>query len=284
MKRVMAAAAALVLTPVAALAACSGKTTGSASTNGVATGTTYSLSFGPVTVQPGEEHTKCIIQRLGNPSAIHVGTIHNVLSTGSHHMIVYRSNETQEQTTPFDCIPFTDTLNPAKGSTLIVTQKHDDTLTLPEGVAFALEASQMIRIEVHYINPGSSPIDVTASASFITMDESRFKDEADFLFVGDPDITLPAHAKTTLGPIFFAVPAEYANAKFFAITGHEHQFGTNVTVATAANKDDPGTSVYDVPDWKWSEPKTVVSDPPFAIPRGAASASAASGTTPRTAR
>jgi hypothetical protein len=231
-------------------------------------GTVYSLSFGPVTVQPGEEDTKCLTKRLGNDLKLHVGSLHNVLSQGSHHMIVYRSNETVEKTTPFACTPFTDTLDPAKGSTLVVTQKHDDTLTLPDGVAFALEANQMIRIEVHYINATAAPIEVTASTTFVTMDETHFKDEADFLFIGNGDISLPPNAKTTLGPTFFPLPAEYDGVKFFAITGHEHKLGTNVAVSVAANANDVGNPVYDVPGWLWNEPKTIVQDPPFTIPQG----------------
>ena len=246
------------------VAACST----SSSPSGTPAGTVYALSFGPLTVQPGEEHTKCLVTRLGNTKALHVGAIHNVLSAGSHHMIVYRSNETTEQTTPFDCKPFTDTLDPAKGSTLVVTQKHDDLLALPDGIAFALESNQMVRLEVHYINPGSTPIDVTATSTFVTMDDAHFKDEADFLFVGSPDISLPPNSKATLGPVFFPLPADYDDVKFFAITGHEHQFGTNVSVSVAANATDPGTPVYDVPGWLWSEPKTVVQDPPFKIPSG----------------
>ena len=235
---------------------------------GVAAGLSYSIGFGPVTVQPGEEHTKCIVARLGNTLPVHIGSLHDVLSTGSHHMIVYRSNETVEQTTPFDCKPFTDTLDPTKGSTLVVSQKHDDLLSLPPGVAFTLDANQMIRLEVHYLNPGSAPIDVTATANFVTMDDASFHDEAGFLFVGDPDIKLPPHAATTLGPVFFTVPPGYEDAHFFAITGHEHQMGTNVSVAVATSASDPGTSVYDVPGWLWSEPATVAANPTFQIPPG----------------
>jgi hypothetical protein len=102
----------------------------------------------------------------------------------------------------------------------------------------------------------------------IPIADADYKYEADFLFIGNPDINLPAGAKTTVGPAFFTVPAEYADANFFAITGHEHQYGTNVKVSTAANATDPGTPVYDVPGWTWSEPKTVFSDPPFKVPAG----------------
>jgi hypothetical protein len=258
--------------PIAALlaaalcvAACSSQS--SSSPASVPAGTTYSLTFSPGTIQPGEEHTKCVVLRLGNPTPIHVGTIHNTLSVGSHHMIVYRSAETVEQKTPFDCVPFTDTLDPSKGSTLMVTQKRDDVLNLPQGVGFTLDANQMIRIELHYLDATQSPLDVTATTSFITMDDAQFKNEADFLFIGDPDITLPPNSSQTLGPIYFQLPSEYATSQFFAITGHEHQYGTDVLVSVAKDANDPGKSVYDVPGWLWSEPTTVVSDPPFTIPQ-----------------
>jgi len=256
----------LIATVVALAAACSsGKT--APDPNAVPPGTQYTLSIGPITVQPGEERTQCLVLPLGNPGPIHVNTIHNTLTPGSHHMIVYRSAETVEQTTPFDCQPFTDTLDPSKGSTLMVTQKRDDVLTLPSGVGFALDANQMIRLELHYINPGAQPIQVTATTTLTTMDERQFQSAADFLFIGDPDITLPPNAKTTLGPIFFQLPSEYAGVNFFAITGHEHQLGTDVKVAVASNANDPGTPVYDVPGWLWSEPTTVVANPPFTVPQ-----------------
>jgi hypothetical protein len=258
------AAAFLLLAAALCFVACSKSS--SSATSGVPAGTIYSLSFSPGTVQPGEEHTKCLVLRLGNPDSIHVGQIHNTLSNGSHHMIVYRSTDTVEQKAPFDCVPFTDTLDPSKGSTLMVTQKKDDTLTLPSGVGFTLDPNQMVRIELHYINPTNQPIDVNATTNFITMDDSAYQNEADFLFIGDPDITIPPNSSTTLGPIFFALPPEYSGSQFFAITGHEHQFGTNVKVEVASSATDPGTSVYDVPGWLWSEPTTVVADPPFTVP------------------
>ncbi len=234
------AAALLLLCAVVCFAACgtSSASAPAAPAPQIPSGTAYSLSFSPGAVQPGVENTQCVVLRLGNPAPIHVGSIHNTLSNGSHHMIVYRSNETVEQTTPFDCIPFTDTL----------------------------DANQMVRIELHYINPTPQPVDVVATTSFITIDDSQFKQEADFLFIGDPDITIPPNSSTTLGPIFFQLPPEYAGSQFFAITGHEHKLGTDVTVSVASSSSDPGTPVYDVPDWLWSEPATVVSSPPFTVP------------------
>lgn len=226
----------------------------------------YTVTFGPVTISPGTERTQCVVKRLGNSSQVHIGDIHNQLGDTSHHMIVYRVSDTVERPDPYDCRPFTDTLDPEKGSPLMVTQKHDDVLNLPAGVAYTLAPRQMLRIEMHYINATGSTKTLSSST---TMSEARsFDAEAGFLFIGDPDINLPPLSQRTLGPSFFRLPAEFADAKFFAITGHEHQFGTSVKVSRASNESESGTAVYDVPGWLWSEPATVFHNPPFSIPAG----------------
>lgn len=229
---------------------------------------THTVKFPAVEVAPGVENTQCVVMRLDNDEIIRVHQIHNVLPTGSHHLIVYRTADTEEKLTPYDCQPFTDSLDPSKGSTVMVTQKHDETLTLPAGVAFSMPAGQMIRLEMHYINSTAAPIDVSATTTFVTMPAKEYKEEADFLFVGTPDINIPAHTKKVIGPTYFSMPDDLANVKFFGLTGHTHQYGTNVTVAAADTKDGPDKSVYDVPGWLWSEPETVSHDPPFSIPQG----------------
>ena len=226
----------------------------------------YQLTFGPVTVAAGQENTQCVVKRLGNAAAMHVGSIHNVLTSGSHHLIVYRTNDTVEQPTPFDCKPFVGTLNPANGSPLMITQKKDELLTLPDGVAYTLQANQMIRLEMHYINPSANPIMVEGTSTFIPIADAAFKYEADFLFIGDPDINIPPNSSKTLGPIFYKLPAAYATSNFFAITGHEHQLGTNVLISTASNAADMGSPIYNVAGWMWNEPKTVFFNPTFNIP------------------
>jgi hypothetical protein len=234
----------------------------------------YTLTFGPIQVAPNAENTQCLVLRLHNDVPIHVGAIHNLLGTSSHHMIVYRVNDTVEQTTPFACQPFTDTLDPTKGSAIMVSQKKDDLLTFPPGVAYTLDANQMIRIEMHYINATAATTTLQSTTTMIPLASGDYKYEADFLFIGDPDIKIPANSKKTLGPVIFPLPAGFETANFFAITGHEHKLGTGVTVSTTTST---GTSlggagtvtpVYDVPGWLWSEPATVTHDPPFTVPQG----------------
>ncbi len=231
-----------------------------------------SLTFGPKTLAPGEENTQCIQVRLKNMDVLRAHQIHNVLSPGSHHMIVYRTTDTVEKLTPYDCQPFVDTLDPSKGSPLMITQKHDDTLTLPDSVAFSLESNQMIRLEVHFINATADALDMQATTTFVPIADKDFKWEADFLFLGNPDIDIPASSSHTLGPVFLPLgkllPDLVGEAKFFAITGHEHQWGTGVKVDLVKDENDPGISVYDPPNWSWSEPETVKADPEFTIEAG----------------
>ncbi|MEM9190229.1 MAG: hypothetical protein AAGF12_13675 [Myxococcota bacterium] len=231
-------------------------------------GESYRIDWGPVTVNGGVEDTRCVVKRLSNDAPIRVGQITNDLGSNSHHLIVYRVNDTEEQLEPFPCDPFTDTLDPSRGSPLTVTQKAFETITLPPGVAFTLEPNQMIRLEMHFVNYTAEPAEIASSATFVTMPESEFEHEADFLFIGNPDIDIGPRSPYTLGPTYFPLPAELEGVNFFSLTGHTHQHGTDVQIATATGAGDTGNSVYNVSGWLWDEPDTVYHDPPFQVPAG----------------
>jgi hypothetical protein len=228
---------------------------------------TFTVTWGPYVAQPGEEGTKCIDVKLGNTGPIHVNEIHNNLGEASHHFIVYRKASGPEMLTPTDCTPFIGTLDPANGAPLMVTQKADETLTLPTGVAFSLLQDQLVRLEMHYVNTGDEPITVMASAEFRTTLD--FEHEADFLFAGTPDIDLPSQPEPqTVGPVFLPFVPSLAGSNVFAITGHTHAYGTAVRVANAANPADPGTMIYQPESFNWDEPETTRLDPPVQIPTG----------------
>jgi hypothetical protein len=64
------------------------------------------------------------------------------------------------------------------------------------------------------------------------------------------------------------MPPEFAGTQFFGMTGHQHQWGTDVFVAVAESEQGPDTPVYDLPDFNWDEPETVYYDPAFELPAG----------------
>ena len=227
----------------------------------------YTVQFGPITVPPSTEHTQCIVVPLGNAASIHVGQIHDLLGNASHHMILYKVAAQATQATPFDCQPFQDTLNPSNGNPLVISQKKDDLIQLPQGVAFTLDPNQMVRLEMHYINANpSTAVTLTTTSTLTTISDADYKQDASFLFIGDPDISIPPNSNYTLGPVYFQVPAAYANANFFAMTGHQHQYGTNVQIWSATSSSDPGTQIYK--NTSWSDPVTTQFTPPFHVDTG----------------
>lgn len=254
------------------LVACGNETTGDDGPADAPTisGEKYELKWGPVTVQPSQENTQCVVLKLPNTAAIKVHQLHNILGPGSHHLIVYRDDmSTAERTTPFDCQPFTGALNPS-GSVfpMMITQKADDLLTLPDKVAYTLKAGQFIRIEMHYINSTDNPITAQATTEFYAVPDAEIQHEANILFIGTPDIDIAAGATVTVNQFFTPSRAQLdlTGAKFFAITGHTHQYGTDMQVGLGASNGGPFTSVYAPKPFVWSEPETRVHNPEFTVP------------------
>jgi Copper type II ascorbate-dependent monooxygenase, C-terminal domain len=231
-------------------------------------GDSWTVDWGPVMVDPGVEKTMCVRKRLPTDRPIRVGQIVNQLGLASHHMIVYRLAGESETDEPEECDPFVDVLDPAAGAPLAVTQKSEETIALPPGVAFTLEPGQLIRIELHFINAADQPQELRASSTFVEIPEDEFEQEADFLFVGNPDINIGAGETATLATAFLPLPPELANIQIFAVTGHEHQWGTGVTASMKAGANDEGTPIYEPENFQWDEPETIYHDPPMTLPEG----------------
>lgn len=225
----------------------------------------FSVKWGPSEVPPSVEGTQCVVKRLGNTEPISVHEIHNVLGATSHHFIVYKVNDETERPDPYPCVPFTDTFNDPP---LIITQRAEDRLTLPEGVAYTIEPNQMLRLELHYVNVNTTPQVLEATSTFVPMPADEVENEANIMFLGDTRISIPPMSEATLGPSFIRVPERFDGARYFAITGHEHQWGTDVYVEVTEGEGMAGTPIYDLPFFLWDEPETVVYDPPFEIPSG----------------
>jgi len=228
----------------------------------------YTVQFGPITVKAGQENTQCIVVSLKNAAQIHVGQIHDLLGTASHHMILYKlAAGTAEQPTPFDCQPFQSALNPSTGNPLIISQKVDDTLTLPQNVAFTLDPNQIVRLEMHYINANpNTDVTLVTTSTLTTIPDADYKYDASFLFIGDPQINIPANSTWSTGVQYFQLPSNYNSSNFWAITGHEHHLGTKVQIWSAQSSSDPGSLIYT--STSWSDPPVTPFSPPIHIPAG----------------
>ena len=234
-------------------------------------GTPYTLQFPDVQVQPGPsgENTQCVWMKLSNTTEIKVHQLHNILSTDSHHLIVYKDDmDMTEQTTPVDCQPFSGALNTTGNiEPIVITQKKDDELTLPDTVGYTLPPGQMIKLEMHYINVGEQVSTANATVTLYAGDPDTITNEAGLLFTGTPDVDIPANAGSDLHE-FFKVPSyiDLSTVHIFAITGHEHQWGTGVQVNVGPGAAGPFTSVYAPSPFLWNEPATATFATPFSVP------------------
>ncbi len=261
------------------LIACGGSKSGGGGNNGTdaanadapeLVGDKYTVTWGPLTVAPGGENTQCIWLRLPNTTEIKVHSLHNQLTDGSHHMIVYKDDmDATEQTTRVDCQPFTGALNTSGMiAPIAITQRSDDPIFLPNGVAYTFAPHQMIKLEMHYKNSGDTDLAVMGTVDFYAADPATIQNEAAILFAGSPDIDIPAGQTVTLHQFFKpTASANFSNAKFFAITGHTHGLGTQVKVRTGASAAGPMTEVYAPSPFRWDEPATATG-PEFTLPAG----------------
>ena len=232
----------------------------------VAPSQTLVLTAGGWTMQPKDEATRCVLQRLNNENEVWITRIRTKLSTGSHHMIIYRSDAPAEQLDPQKCTPFTETL--AGGNVpLMITQVPTDQLQLPNGVAFKLGAHQMIRIEMHFIDYTKDPITPNGEVNFDTVDKSLVHDEADLLFYGNPDFSIPKGKSYSTPWKFLDV---WPGTKIFALTGHTHGLGKSVDIAVSDGTiTDTPSLIYpgDTP-FSWSEPPLEQFNPPLEFAAG----------------
>jgi hypothetical protein len=218
----------------------------------------HPMNLGGWSMAPGEEETWCVVKRLGNPDVLWVSAVHTVLAKGSHHLIIYKSDADQEQTQPFHCTPFTETL---KGTSfpLMISQVPEETLQFPPGVAFRFEPNQMVRLEAHYLNYYPEPIIANADVTFRGIAADQVVAEGNLLFYGSPDFQIPPNSETTSDWRYLEVPE---GTEVFAVTGHTHQAGTNVEVEHAPNGTEPGTPIYPLDQpFEWSEAPVIPYQP-----------------------
>lgn len=227
---------------------------------------TYKASIHVPQVAPGEEGTECVQVRLSNTAPVNVIRLHNTLSLASHHFIVSKVTDPEgAEAAIAPCVAFRGAI---KGAPLTITQKKDDDIELPAGVAYNLAAGQVMHLELHYLNVGSTPVDVSAETELFAAPAATPLQEATVMLIGTAAFSIAPHTTGSTGPKFTALPDEMAGVHFFAITGHTHRFGTDVQVSAAASEDQAGTLLYAPQPFIWDAPEMKRLEPAVVVPDG----------------
>jgi hypothetical protein len=224
------------------------------------------LSITVPQVAPGAEDTQCVQVKLASTQPVNVVRLHNTLTNGSHHFILTAVTDTSAGEKPLaKCQGFRGAI---AGAPLTITQAHDDLVQLPDGVGYHLNAAQIMHLELHYINTGDKTLDVTATAElFLAADGAQIQEGA-VLLVGTADIDLPPHQAKQNPPKYLALPTPLKDAKFYAITGHTHRFGTAVNVSSATPDMKAVAELYAPAHYDWEAPEMKQLTPHVTLPSG----------------
>lgn len=218
---------------------------------------TVTLSFGPHPLAIGDERTVCIVLDAGNDVERQVRTIRTHLPEGSHHMIVYRTDE-PVRTTPVSCFPFAD-----GGQAVFIAETREAELTYPPDAALTFEPHQHVKLEIHEVNYVGEPLDVTADVTFdYYEDDGTTRSPVQFLFTGNMALALPAHEVTTVES-FHAAPSD---ARIFGITSHTHSLGTHASIHRGTSASDYTDVLHESNDW--ANPALDTFEPPLELGAG----------------
>jgi hypothetical protein len=213
-------------------------------------------------VAPGAEQHVCVTLELPNQTTMWVDKIHATLAGGSHHLIVDRRPQgTPLLLDPEACMPTTG----ADATRLMIAQQAETNITLPSGVAFALEPRQLLFMQLHYFNSGSAVRDVSGTLDLMLIDPSApTPTEAKSIFTGSMDIALPPNAPGRAQAFFMPTQGTGNARHVFALTSHTHRLGVRSTIERVPNGDVPATTPIHE-STNWDEPPLTMFDPPLAF-------------------
>jgi hypothetical protein len=216
------------------------------------------LSMPSISLAAGEETTVCMTLALGNATPQMLRRVHSTIAAGSHHLIAYRvAAGSPVSSTPAPCQPFADITSGA--TPVIIAESPDAEVVYPSGVALPVEANQRIKLEEHFFNPGDSAIQSTGTVEFELAPADSSLVAANLLFWGPQQFQIgpTSHGSADL---FHLVDS---GVKIFALTSHEHHFGTLATIDQAEAASAAGTELYRNTDW--AHPPLKSFDPPLAF-------------------
>jgi hypothetical protein len=184
---------------------------------------------GSITVQPGEEQFLCYYKNSPNTSDTNVGTFQSWMTPGSsHHFIAYNQSATSN--------PFGGSLQPDGtlvscgfgGGTWVYATSLPGTIVemkFPQGVGLPWATGSQIMLNMHFINPGSSPVSPVVKMNMLYATNIQYQAASMTSF--NSQINVPAASST--GPGTQTVQGTCTapvGSNFFVVTSHTHKHAT----------------------------------------------------------
>jgi hypothetical protein len=217
-------------------------------------GTPVTLTATPFSVAPGAEVYKC--QVFANPFggvATDILSMHGTMSKGSHHFFLFNMTSLEAAVEPPQ-----GTLGDCAGKGIefhpfpFLSQTQDWSSNYPTDssgapMGYPLVGQNLLMINVHYLNTGTTAINATVSITITPAKAGVVKTHVGTIFLNQTSMSVPAttppsnyDAKLTWNGDTVALPANYT---IFTSWSHMHQWATAFTAVTG------GKTIYTESNW-----------------------------------
>lgn len=200
----------------------------------------------PLHLKPGEDKTLCTFVTGTNDTEQDIARI-TAKTKNAHHVILYALPHAVDFP-PTECTQGGD----ASWDTLLVASLADSSVEFPAGVGLHIQPHQQYAIETHYINTEANPTDVQAEVTVEYAPADTVKDHVATYYFGTMNIDVPPHAvQTDKGVCSPPVPMN-----IHTMLGHQHRFGTSLSVDFVPSDGSASTPLYTSTQWDNAPTKT----------------------------
>lgn len=211
-------------------------------------GETKTLALTSFAVAPGAEVYKC--QTFANPfgGSVDIDRFESHMTPGSHHLLVFFKDGASD-----DALESCSGLEFAPGP--YGSQRPDDALDYPSGVAVPLSRTRGLRLQAHYLNASTAPLQVSVSVTIRVAKPGAIGNRAGVIFFNNLDLDIAPGTSTVEKSCL--VPYE---VKMIRAAGHMHQHGVRFLARSGS------TTLFETTEWGDVQP--ALFDPPRTIAGG----------------
>jgi hypothetical protein len=218
-----------------------------------ADGFQIALPANAVTIQPGQESYYCYYKVIPGGQAINVGAFQSWMTSGaSHHFITYTGTGTDgaltggAANTAVACNPSANWVYATSTSGQVIELKF------PDGVGLPMPANQVLILNMHFLNPGSTAISPAVKLNVLYAKNLKYTAQAMVSFNSGIYVA-PGGSQTVRGT---CTPP--AGSKFFAYTTHAHKHATELDVNYVSG----GVTTNIVKSLQWDAPNVALWNAP----------------------
>lgn len=211
------------------------------------------LPANAVTIQPGQEAYYCYYKVVPGGQAINVGAFQSWMTSGaSHHFITYTGTGTDgaltggAANTTVACNPSANWVYATSTSGQIIELKF------PDGVGLPMPANQVVILNMHFLNPGSTAVSPEVKLNVLYAKNLQYTAQAMVSFNAGIYVA-PGASQTVRGT---CTPP--AGSKFFAYTTHSHKHATELDVNYVSG----GVTTNIVKSLQWDNPDVALWNAP----------------------